>query len=56
MTIPTVVIVGQDGKELIINESDFNPSIHKIFGQPEPAPKVEPKTLSMKGRDSGANR
>mgnify|MGYP000025236609 CR=1 FL=1 len=51
-------IVGQDGQPLIINASDFDASIHKVYGETEakPQPKAEPKTITMKGRDSGANR
>lgn len=51
----TVVVVGQHGQPLIINASDFDATKHKIYGEPEPIPEV-PKTLTMKGRDSGANR
>jgi hypothetical protein len=39
VSIPTVSVVGEDGGELRINKSDFDPKTHKIWEASEPEDK-----------------
>lgn len=38
-TVPTVVIATKNGP-VVINEEDFDPSVHNIHGKPEPVDPV----------------
>jgi hypothetical protein len=44
LTVPTVQIVDPNRPEdfVVINASDFDPSQHRVFGAPEPAPDADP--------------
>ena len=49
--IPTITIVGPKGGAMVINESDFDPKIHKLWsdvGASKPASEEKAKTTSKK--------
>jgi hypothetical protein len=48
MEIETIVIKGQDGKELIINKKDFNKQKHELYKKVK---KLEVKKKRIKKED-----
>lgn len=45
------VTIDVKGKPLNINEADFDPKKHKLFGEKKAAPKSEPSKAKSKGTD-----
>ena len=41
-TLPTKVVILHDGTRIVINASDFNPSLHRDEPKNKPVPKRKP--------------
>ena len=47
MRIKTIKVIGEDDAPLIINESDFDKKVHKLWPEDKPAPEAEPEVTEQ---------